>query len=467
MLTNTPAATTATTEATATATTTSSTKGAGATAASTADSDIIFQRCSDKEAQELFFNWSKTEQWNPGAKGADIPGAMFKADPQGFFMGKVPKKDSPGEFETVSMISGVRYGEEQAWIGFYVVAPEHRGRGYGLKSFQNAMKHAQSTSTDGVIRPSVGLDGVMAQVDNYRRSGFTEVGWLNERRHGSASDLVHKQEKDLAEKISRDEIPGLVDLIVRDKLVLREEAKKQEEKAGATASASKAPATTTATADVTSAEKENEQRNQSFLGLKADALVGSDFQDAVESAFTAATTAVLAPLSLAPTAPVTKLADWAQLSPMEQKYTGLKRPGFVRDWVQFHADHPEYHRFTAAVLSQDQKDPESGLPVVLGYACVRPAESSYRVGPLYAATPKIAKQLLVKLACDMVQAEKIKPLGVPLEMDIDVPDTNAEAIKLFDGLGWPNTFPSLRMWNGKVPKHDASGVFGITTLEVG
>jgi len=458
---------TAATEA-AIATTTSSTKTVGATTAaapSSSSEDIIFERCSENNVQEIFFDFALAEHWNPAAKGADIPAVYFKADTEGFFLGKVLKKDGSGEFEIVSVVSGVRYGDDQGWVGFYIVAPEHRGKGYGLKSFQNAMKHLDATSKEGVARPSIGLDGVLAQVDNYRRSGFTEIGWLNERRHGSATELVHTLEQDLAEKISRDEIPGLVDLIIREKQVQREEAQKQEEQADASSSSSSvATATTTTTADATTAEKEANERNESFLGLKTDALVGSDFQDAVESAFSAATAALSFGTS---SSPVPKLADWEQLSLIEQKYAGLKRPGFVRDWVRFHADHPEQHRFTAAVLSQDQKDPKSGLPVVLGYGCIRPGETSYRVGPLYASTPEIAKQLLVKLACDIVQAEKIKPLGVPLEIDIDVPDTNAEAIKLFDGFGWPNTFPCLRMWKGKVPDHDVSGAFGVTTLEVG
>ena len=51
-----------------------------------------------------------------------------------------------------------------AFLGFYIVRPELRGRGFGLRLWQAGLAHAGSRA--------VGLDGVVAQQDNYRKSGF-------------------------------------------------------------------------------------------------------------------------------------------------------------------------------------------------------------------------------------------------------------------------------------------------------
>ncbi|KAG9069788.1 hypothetical protein KI688_009113 [Linnemannia hyalina] len=338
----------------------------------------VFHQTDRDQAADHFFKWASSEHWNPGHKGLDIK-LLHSADPKGFFFSTVDPPSNtttteqlhPEKDEVVSIVSAVRYGEDQGWIGYYIASPKYRGRGYGIATWNRAIDHLTPDT-----RESIGLDGVMTQVENYRKSGFTQSSWLNERRHGSAVDLVEKQERELADKISRNEVEGLV--------------------------------------------------------LLSDPQVDLD-----------------------------------QLPGIETKYCGLKRPQFVKDWALFHANHPEEHRVGVAILSSDKKDEKSGKPLVLGYACVRPAISSYRVGPVYAVDGDVAKKLLVKLAVDVVSAEKQSPLGVPLMFDIDIPDKNPAAVKMFDGLGWKNTFPCLRMWKGKIPDHDVNGVFGVTTLEVG
>ncbi|KAG9323755.1 hypothetical protein KVV02_007750 [Mortierella alpina] len=343
---------------------------------------LILDHCTPEQAQQLYYDWSFTEHWNPATKGQEIPDVYLKTDAKAFFYGKV------GD-EVVSLISCMRYGQEQAWVGYYIVSPTHRGKGYGLQGFQRALAYA------GEQCPSIGLDAVMEQVKNYQKSGFTETQWQNERRHGSIKDLVETSERELANKI----LLAATDPTTKGFRFFEDDQVLKEAKAR--------------------------------LVNLADPSV-----------------------------------DLEQLSPIEEKYTGLKRPGFLQDWVQFHAHHPESRRFGAAVLSNTESQ-KNGKPLVLGYGCVRPAETSYRVGPLYASSPEVARLLLVKLAVDVVQAEKQTPKGIPLAFDVDVPTINKEAVKLFDGLGWNDTFPSLRMWKGKIPKHDSNGVYGVATLEVG
>jgi hypothetical protein len=154
---------------------------------------------------------------------------------------------------------------------------------------------------------------------------------------------------------------------------------------------------------------------------------------------------------------------------MEKRYTGLDRPEFIKYWVDYHAngDASAHHRVGIAVLSSTKTDPYSGKPLLLGYGCTRPAIVSYRLGPLYATDGKVARQLLVKIAINVIAAEKRDPLGVPLMFDIDIVQENKSAVEIFDRIGWPNVVSSLRMWRGVVPPYEANGCFGIATGEAG
>ncbi len=109
--------------------------------------------------------WAGREGWNPGQSDAQCFAAQ---DPQGFF----------GAFldgQMVACISVVTYGEAFAFLGFYIVAPEHRGQGIGFALWQFALEHAGHRT--------VGLDGVVDQQENYRRSGF-DLAWRNIRFGG-------------------------------------------------------------------------------------------------------------------------------------------------------------------------------------------------------------------------------------------------------------------------------------------
>ncbi|NEB76797.1 GNAT family N-acetyltransferase [Streptomyces sp. SID14478] len=98
--------------------------------------------------------WAADEGWNPGV--ADGP-SFFAQDPEGFFLGRI-------DGEPVSAISVVNYGPAYAFLGCYLVRPDLRGRGHGLATWRAGLTHAGGRT--------VGLDGVVAQQDNYRASGF-------------------------------------------------------------------------------------------------------------------------------------------------------------------------------------------------------------------------------------------------------------------------------------------------------
>ena len=99
-------------------------------------------------------SWAVDEGWNPGVSDS---AAFFSQDPEGFFIGRI-------DGEPVSAISVVNHGSDYAFLGWYLVRPDARGHGYGLTTWKTALAHAENRT--------VGLDGVVAQQDNYRRSGF-------------------------------------------------------------------------------------------------------------------------------------------------------------------------------------------------------------------------------------------------------------------------------------------------------
>ena len=110
-----------------------------------------------------FKEWAGDEGWNPGQ--SDIL-AFAAADPSGFFLGRL-------NGEPVASVSGVRYGAEFGFLGFYIARPSVRGQGYGIQLWQAAMDHLAGLN--------VGLDGVVDQQENYRKSGFRRA--LNHVRY--------------------------------------------------------------------------------------------------------------------------------------------------------------------------------------------------------------------------------------------------------------------------------------------
>jgi GNAT superfamily N-acetyltransferase len=113
----------------------------------------------------LALDWAAAEGWNPGLGDADC---FLQADEGGFL----------GSFlagRLVASISVVAYDAAFAFLGLYIVAPAFRGQGFGFALWQVAMARLGTRV--------VGLDGVVAQQDNYARSGF-RLAWRNQRYEG-------------------------------------------------------------------------------------------------------------------------------------------------------------------------------------------------------------------------------------------------------------------------------------------
>jgi hypothetical protein len=118
----------------------------------------------------LAVDWAANEGWNPGLADA---GCFATVDPDGFFIGEY-------EGEPAATLSVVNYDDQFAFLGFYIVRPDLRGRGFGWRIWQEGVAHAS--------RRSIGLDGVVARQDNYRKSGF-HFAHTNIRHGGFALGL--------------------------------------------------------------------------------------------------------------------------------------------------------------------------------------------------------------------------------------------------------------------------------------
>ncbi len=119
---------------------------------------------------EIAVQWAANEGWNPGLNDA---AAFLAQDPEGFL----------GVFEgdeLVSCISAVTYGHAFGFVGFYICRPDRRGQGLGMSVWRAAM--------DRLGDRTIGLDGVVAQQDNYQRSGF-ELAHRNIRYGGKPAEL--------------------------------------------------------------------------------------------------------------------------------------------------------------------------------------------------------------------------------------------------------------------------------------
>ncbi|MBR1223958.1 MULTISPECIES: GNAT family N-acetyltransferase [unclassified Bradyrhizobium] len=113
-------------------------------------------------------DWAAAEGWNPGFADA---ACFATVDPQGFFIGEL-------DGAPAAMVSCVNYSDHFSFLGFYIVRADLRGRGYGLGIWNAAIAHAGQRV--------IGLDGVVAQQQNYRRSGF-ELAYANIRYGGTVA----------------------------------------------------------------------------------------------------------------------------------------------------------------------------------------------------------------------------------------------------------------------------------------
>lgn len=99
-------------------------------------------------------DWAGREGWNPGLHDAET---FYAADNRGFFKGVL-------NGEIVATGSAVLYDDTYAFCGLYIVAPEHRGKGYGFELTEARLAYCGDRN--------VGIDGVLENVRIYERIGY-------------------------------------------------------------------------------------------------------------------------------------------------------------------------------------------------------------------------------------------------------------------------------------------------------
>ena len=109
------------------------------------------------EAWPIVRDWANANHWSPGKHD----GPCYRAaDPGSLHIGYLGPDWAP-----VSSVFAANHDDRFAFLGGYMVTPNHRGRGHGRATFDAGMDHAAGRT--------VGLHAVTDQVQNYRNAGFT------------------------------------------------------------------------------------------------------------------------------------------------------------------------------------------------------------------------------------------------------------------------------------------------------
>jgi GNAT superfamily N-acetyltransferase len=120
--------------------------------------ELVIRNMNRSEVDELV-EWAAQEGWNPGLHDAEL---FWATDPDAFIAA-----DLDGELIGGGAITS--YNAEFGFMGFFIVRPEFRGRGFG-----NALWHARRDRLLARLRPgsSIGLDGVFEMQEYYAKGGF-------------------------------------------------------------------------------------------------------------------------------------------------------------------------------------------------------------------------------------------------------------------------------------------------------
>ena len=232
--------------------------------------------------------------------------------------------------EMISSITAVQYEEKYSFIGLYIVAPEYRDRGYGIKIWNHAIDHL----IDEVGVECIGLDGVLSEEANYQKSGFHTAYKATRYRY-----IVDRSYPKIYNAIKETQLEAIVQY--------------------------------------------------------------------------------------------------------DQRIFKVCRRSFLKDLVWN----------SEAVSCVAYKDGE-----IIGYGIARPYIEGYRIGPLFADSLQIARELLESIFSDL--------RGQPVF--IDVPNVNGDATALVKHYGMePSGFACIRMYTTRKYNQDVKYVFGNTTFEVG
>ena len=282
-------------------------------------SDNYKIRVMSRDEIDIAVDWANIEGWNPGLYDAD---SFYQADKQGFLIGLL-------DDEPIATISAVRYGKSFGFLGFYIVKNSYRGQGYGWKIWNAALEHLSGRN--------IGLDGVVAQQNNYQKSGF-KLAYRNIRYQGISQRLPINPNSEVID----------------------------------------------------------------FSGL-----------------------------------------PFEMINRYDQKFFPEDRTSFLKSWI----NQPE-NRVMGVVKNEN----------LLGYGMIRPCQSGYKIGPLFAENAEVAESIFLALQSSITLGETFY---------LDIPEINPSAKALVSKYNLNMVFETARMYNQNVPDLSMHKIFGVTSFELG
>ncbi|HEX4998181.1 MAG TPA: GNAT family N-acetyltransferase [Terriglobia bacterium] len=120
--------------------------------------ELVIRAMTRPEVDDLV-DWAAREGWNPGLHDAEI---FWATDPDAFIAAEL-------EGNLIGGGAITSYNGDFGFMGFFIVRPEYRGRGFG-----DTLWHARRDRLLRRLRPgaSIGMDGVFTMQDYYARGGF-------------------------------------------------------------------------------------------------------------------------------------------------------------------------------------------------------------------------------------------------------------------------------------------------------
>ena len=152
------------------------------------------------------------------------------------------------------------------------------------------------------------------------------------------------------------------------------------------------------------------------------------------------------PNELPPTPPaiqrlrVEELDDWLEL---DARCAGEGHAPLLRAWLS--------QTDTVALGA-------SGFSGAYAFGAIRPCQTGFKVGPLFAEHPEQARLLLLALLSHL-------PIGARYQLD--VPLCHKAAVILARTMELVPVFETARMYRGGIPALEVNGIYGITSFELG
>ena len=137
------------------------------------------------------------------------------------------------------------------------------------------------------------------------------------------------------------------------------------------------------------------------------------------------------------------LQDFEEIMSFDRDYFPEKRDAFLHGWLG-----PPRKTFVARRRDDGR---------ITGYMVMRKCLEGHKVGPLFARDAAVAQ--------DLLSAGGRSAAGETIHLD--VPDMQGKFAGHLKALGFQRGFETARMYLGQPPEIDMSGVFAVTTLELG